>query len=132
MAYDFQWLDENRRIFTIKAYDPMTESEAQELIGKLRDIADAPAPFFMIVDLTQFDVMKAVSSLGKMLQRESVPSQTTALESSRVAVVGGGPMVSMGLQLVQGMTPLDLIRAFNDEASARQWLDDEARLAGVV
>lgn len=132
MAYDLNWLDDNRRIFQIKAYDPITESEASELIGELRNIADSPAPFYMLLDLNQFDVMKAMPAMRNILQREKMPHQTKAMEASRVAVIGGGSMVTMGLQMIQGMTSLDLIRAFEDEQTGRRWLEEEARVAGIV
>ena len=131
MAYDFQWRDENRRIFEIKAFDPMTEGEARELIAKLRAITEVDVPFYLLLDFQEFDLMKAMT-MRNIITNEPMPRHKKALENSRIAVVGGGQLVTMGLQFIQGMTSLDLMRAFSDEAAGLRWLEDEARLAGVV
>jgi hypothetical protein len=130
MAYDLKWVDENRRMMRVSVFDPITETDARSLIDQLRSLADSPDPFYLLLDIQEYDVRKAMSLSG-MLQSEPMPRQTPALEKSRVAVLGGGPMVKMGLQLMQGMAPIDLIRAFDGEAEALRWLDEEARLSGV-
>src|SRR5688572_11719835 len=102
MAYDLKWIDKTRRMMQVSAYDPITETDARSLIEQLRALADSPDPFFLLLDIREYDVRKAMALSG-MLQSEPMPRQTQALEKSRVAVVGGGPMVKMGLQLMQGM-----------------------------
>lgn len=130
MAYDLKWMDESRRMMQVSAFDPITETDARSLIDQMRALADSPEPFFVLLDIRQYDVRKAMS-LSPMLQNEPMPRSTPGLEKSRVAILGGGPMVKMGLQLMQGMGPLDLLRAFDQESEAIRWLDEEARLAGV-
>lgn len=130
MAYELKWIDESRRMLQVSAFDPITETDARSLIDQLRSLADSPEPFFLLLDIRQYDVRKAMS-LSSSFQNEPMPRQTPALEKSRIAVVGGGPMIKMGLQLMQGLGPLDLIRAFDREADALRWLDEEARFTGV-
>jgi hypothetical protein len=130
VAIESKWIDQAHRLLKIQPVEPVTREEAEDLINQLREYAETPAPLYVLVDLTRFDPMRAVSSISGLMDGQSFPKQTAHLEQSRVAIVGGGPMVSMGLQFMKSMTSLDLIRAFTRENEALHWLEEQSRFAG--
>jgi hypothetical protein len=129
VAIETRWIDQEQRLLRIQPIEPVTKDEAEQLINELREYAATPAPLYILVDLTQFDPMRAVSSMGGLMDGQSFPKQTAHMEQSRIAIVGGGPMVNMGLQFMKTMTSLDLIRAFNKEDDALRWLEGQSRFA---
>lgn len=131
MSYELEWLDENLSLLVLRVYDPLSAGEAKEIIAKMRQISEAPRPFFVLLDLQQFDPMQSVSVVREALEGEALPPITSHLENSRAAVLGGGPMVNLGFQFLQSMSSLDLARAFKREDEALTWLQDQARFAAA-
>jgi hypothetical protein len=129
VAIETRWINQEQRLLRIQPVEPVTREEAEQLISELRELAESPAPLYILVDLTQFDPMRAVSSMSGLMDGQSLPKQTASMEQSRVAIVGGGPMVNMGLQLMKSMTSLEIIRAFNKEDEALRWLESQSHFA---
>lgn len=127
MPYDVKWLDEERRFLRVRLFGSVQLSEAEELLNQARSIAETPQPVFVLLDLQQFNMQQAMPQLRGLLEGQAIPRNLDHLENSRAAVVGGGPMVSMGVGLVRQLTGRELMRAFDDEDRALSWLEDEAQ-----
>lgn len=127
MPYDLKWLDEDRRIFRLRLFDPLVSTEAEELLNQARSIIETPHPVFVLLDLRQFSFQQAMPELRSLIEGQTVPENLAHLEQSRAAVVGGGMVISMGIGMARQMTGLDVMRAFDDEDRALSWLEDEAQ-----
>jgi len=129
MGYELKWLDEDLRLLALRVYDPLSQSEAKQILSKMREVSEVPRPFFLLLDLQHFDPTQSVSVIRDALEGESFPPITRHLENSRLAVLGGGPMVNLGFQFMRSLSSLDLARAFRNEEEALSWLQDQAHFA---
>lgn len=126
MPYDLNWLDEERRILQVRLFDPIDTEAAASLSGELSAIIEIPRPVYVLVDIRQFSPMSMMSQLGSLIDGQPFPKNTTHLERSRAAVVGGGGIVSMALQWVGSSTLERMIRPFDAEDKALDWLNEES------
>jgi hypothetical protein len=133
LPYDLRWNDEKRRLLLLRLYDPLERSEAEDLFGQFFPILETPLPFFMLMDLTQFDPMKTLSRLGGLaawMDGRPFPTVKDHLLQSRAAIVGGGALISslFGLLAASSSTsPQALTRVFDQEDLAWRWLEEQSR-----
>lgn len=131
MAYVFDWLDEDRRIVMLRLMDPIEDYEVDELKQTLETVIADPRPLFALVDVENFNLMAAYSRLGSLLDTLTMPGAEQA-RASRIAVIGGGPLVKMALSLAgDALEGEEAIQAFKHEDLALSWLRDEAIAAGL-
>lgn len=131
MPYDFDWLDEDRRILAIRLYSPLLDEEITELHAKVMPLTDVPDPVYVLADIRNFDLMQSYSQLGKMMKSLSLPRlDGEQMRRSRIAVLGGGPLVSLALSFAEGIASEedeeDPIKAFKHEDKAYVWLLEAA------
>lgn len=130
MAYDFDWLDEDQRILAVRLYTPILTEEIEALRDQLTPVVETQEALYLLADIRNFDLMAAYSQLGGLLDTFTLPSiGDDQARQSRVAIIGGGPMINMVLKVAEGALPdgqEDLIRAFKHEDEAYRWLQNEA------
>jgi hypothetical protein len=127
VPYDLSWLDEEQRILQVQLYDPFDPEAAARLSEELSAIIETPRPVYVLVDIREFNPMTMMSQLGSLIDGQPFPKNTAHLERSRAAVVGGGPIVSMALGWVGSSRLESMIRPFDAEDTALDWLREESR-----
>lgn len=129
MPYTLEWLDATRRIAALRLSDPITDDEARRLQEEVVPLLDEAQPVYLLADIRGFNPMEALGRLGGLLDRARLPNLgDDHVQQSRVALVGGGPMVRMALSLAKGMTGEDMIRPFASEEKAVAWLEEQCAL----
>ena len=133
MPYEFEWLDEARRVVVVRLHSPLAASEIEALHAHLTSAVATVEPLYILADIGNYNLMAAYSEFGEVLKTLSMPAMSDEqMKRSRVAVVGGGPLVGFALSFAEGMLPEgELIQAFKHEDQAYTWLSDAASQAGV-
>lgn len=127
MPYDFDWLDEDRNIVAIRLYTPVSAEELEELHARVVPLTESPLPLFILADIRNFDLMSAYSELGSIMRTLSLPNLgEDKMRRSRLAILGGGPLVGFVLSLAKDKAPEegDLVKAFKYEDEAYTWLQE--------
>src|SRR5678815_1591846 len=70
LAYEMKWLDEANRVLTVNVSDPVSVEEFKQMLARMREIAAIPRPFFLLADLSRFDLMSAVSAVREAIEGE--------------------------------------------------------------
>lgn len=128
MPYEFDWLDAERRIVAVRLHSPVQPTELEALHAELVSLAEAAEPAFILADIRNFDLMAAYSQLGDVIKTLSFPSlDESQMQRSRIAIVGGGPLVQVALSFAGDMLPEgELVKAFKHEDRAYTWLVEAA------
>ncbi len=129
MPYSLEWLNAPRRIAAVRLIDPIADDEARRLQDDVLPLLDGAQPVFLLADIRDFNPMEALTRLSGLLDKARLPKLTDDhVQQSRVAILGGGPMVRMALSLAKGMTGDDMIRPFSNEDRAVAWLEEQSPL----
>lgn len=128
MPYEFDWLDSGRRIVAVRLHSPLQATEVEALHAELVSLSEVAEPVFILADVRNFDLMSAYSQLGDIFRTLSFPSLDEGqMQRSRIAIVGGGPLVQFALSFADDMLPEgELVKAFKHEDKAYSWLAEAA------
>jgi hypothetical protein len=124
MPYELNWLDEDRRILSLRLLDMLDNQEVNALRDALVPILEQPTPLYFQLDLRDFKLLEGFSQLGQAMDGEALPDFDAAhLRHSRLAVLGGGPAIKLIFQLVGHSNEVgEAVRAFDYEDRAYSWL----------
>jgi hypothetical protein len=132
VSYEVDWLDEDLRIAAVRLYEPFYPEDGDGLREALLDLLDPPAPLYVLLDLTQFNAMKAFTELSSAFEGQPMPEvDQAALRGSYTAVTGGGMFISTLLALVNPKGSEPRARHFRYEDEALTWLRERAERGKV-
>ncbi len=133
MPYELNWLDEDRRILSLRLRDLLDEPDANTLRDALTPILEQPAPLYLQLDLRDFKLLEGFTQFGKAMEGEPLPGlEDGHLNRSRLAVLGGGPAIKLIFQLAGRSTEFEeAVRAFDYEDRAYAWLVECANADAV-
>ena len=123
MSYSAHWIDEQTRILHIQLDAPLLDEELDALRQELQPIVDDPQPLFALLNLHELNPMELFTRAMTNLDDLPFPNFRQHFEQSRLAIMGGGSTLASVLTLanqISGQT--ELIRPFNDESAAIDWL----------
>jgi len=126
MSYDLNWLDEDLGIVAIRLFDPLHPDDLSGLTAELTPLFDSGRPLYASVDIRNFNALQALGMLGSSdgLPFPSIPASQA--HNSRLAVVGGGSIVKLLLQMIDDADSSQL-RPFEHEDEAYTWLLESAQ-----
>jgi hypothetical protein len=127
MPYDFGWLDEDQRILSICLSDPLSAEELKTLREMVMSVFEAPAALYVVLDMREFDLKRVFQDAPSFLNGDRFPDFKYHAHHSRLAVVGGGPIVDLLFAVVEpGAGWGGFIRGFKEEDQALTWLREQA------
>jgi hypothetical protein len=127
MPFDAHWIDEQTRILHIQLHTPLQDQELDALRRKLHPIINTPQPLFALLSLHDLNPMELFTRAIANLDGLPLPDFRQHFEQSRMAIVGGGSTLASLLTLanqISGQT--ELIRPFDDQSKAIEWLRSQA------
>lgn len=125
MPAEFDWLDESRRIFALRLFDPFTLADIESFKEQMSPTIETGLPVYMLIDIRNISAMETLAhftnSEGSALPELSAEQR----EQSRFAILGGGALVRLVFNLVeQGAEAQQFIRLFDYEDRAYSWLSE--------
>ena len=129
MPYDFDWLDEDRRVAALRLYDPFHDDQRLALEQEITNVLAVGEPLYLLIDIREFNALQAFSRFAATNSGAQIPSMSDRqMEHSRLAVIGGSAMVKMMFRLIKGSDEhSNKIRTFKHEDRAFSWLNEQAR-----
>ena len=129
MPYNFDWVDDDSRILSIRLFDPLNSADMVGLAQAIWPIVEVESPLFVLLNILELDFKSAFSNATSAFDGEPMPDITHHLNRSRLAIVGGGSPVALIINLAQQVAEQsDVVRAFTHEDQALTWLREQARL----
>ncbi|MGF1505519.1 MAG: STAS/SEC14 domain-containing protein [Chloroflexi bacterium] len=106
--------------------DPVTREEIKALTDELHELIERREPLFVYVDLRRFDFARSFMNFLEASNGIPMPSSTAHFAASRLAIVGGGPALSMAFGLMGSFGEYaHTFRVFDGEEAALAWLRRE-------
>lgn len=126
MSYDLDWLDEEQRVLGVRLFDPIDDLTIESLGVELLPELQEPHPIFILLDLQHVRNFQALTELGSAFEESPWElDQMQQHQNSRVAMLGGGLLASLIVGLMKQITGEELIRAFQRESDALEWLREQ-------
>nr|MBN1229914.1 STAS/SEC14 domain-containing protein [Anaerolineae bacterium] len=127
MPYQLDRLEYERDILSIKLYEPLSNQETEDLAAEARGVFTSGSPVYLMLDLREFDLAKSLGRLGAAFEDIPFPqSGSRQTDQSRVAVIGGGPILKLILQMTNALSEQTAyVRLFSAEDQAITWLREQ-------
>ena len=133
MPYELTWLDGRPRILSLRLFDPFGQDEIDSLRSALKPVLAEPPPLFVLLEIETRNTTDLINqAMASGDDGDSVSGVLSDLaphlESSRLAIVGGGAPVKAMIGLYRYVIGQqdDLVRVFAGKQQALEWLREQA------